>query len=128
MVKFVKIYWDDFDITRRIIISKKRGILDPFVVKSFQKLIDNYISGEEELNFDIIPDLKSEAMLRLLEVWDQFDHKKYDSSLRYYTEIVKRKVWLSKKELKFGKKGTMENYEGIKILSIDQILANINDE
>ncbi len=101
MVKVEKFYFDNIDIQRRLIISKKRGILDPVVFNSLQKIVNRSFSTFT-FNFDREPDIKQDVYLSLLTVWMSYDHRKADP-LSYFTEVIKRRIWLSNKELAGGR-------------------------
>jgi len=120
-------YWDEIDVRRRIIISKKRGILDPKVINYFDSLIRQtfvpFSSSSDKIFLDK-PDVVQDCWIRLLETWMGFNEKKYDKTLPYFSEIVKRQIYMSNIILADGdKRGYIP-----KIISIDQIFSNMNDD
>ena len=113
----VKTYWDNIGAEMELRICQKKGILSKKMENMFIELIDNsYFSFCSDMkNYQ---DIKNDCVLRLLETWKGYNYRKADP-LSYFTEIVKRRIYLSIKELGGWKNG----YEP-KWYSIDSIFNN----
>ena len=73
-------------------ICQKRGILDNYTANKLIQLADEcYYKFTDDLHFaeDTLQDIK----LRFFETWMGYNYKKSSSSLGYFTEIAKRRIW-----------------------------------
>lgn len=86
-------YINDNDLLFQIIISKGKGKLTKRAELLLIRLGDNILPKLVKHLYndpELCADMRSSGMLKLLQNWSTFNHKKYDKCIPYFTEIFKR--------------------------------------
>ena len=112
-------YLEDRDLYYQIVLSKGKGYLtkkaEHYLIliaeNTIRKKIRNYNS------IDDLNDVKQEGLLHLFKSWKGFDHRRFDLSFPYFTELFKRGTVAGFNTL-INKKSY--NDSGISTISIDR--------
>jgi len=86
----LKNYINDTDLLYQIIISKGRGKITKELETMLLLIVNELGKKFIYKNYNDLFDCKGAAILRLFEIWQNFNELKYDKALPYFTEIAKR--------------------------------------
>ena len=112
-------YLEDRELYYELILSKGKGQLTPKAQEMLILIAKNTVRKKER-NYNSVDDKNDciqQGLLHMFQNWKNFNYKKYDNALPYFTEIFKRGI-ADGMNLLNNKKSY--NDDVVKMISIDR--------
>lgn len=110
-------YIDDDRLWYEIRLSQGKGFLTPEAIVMLLKLARHMITIKQFYNPKDKEDALQTGILKLLTMWPNFNYKKYNKALPYFSEIFKRGMVEGFNETQNGNKGkntfSINNWDSI---------------
>lgn len=115
-------YLNDTDLLYEIILSKGKGFLTKKAI-NYLIILGNHVFltklHKYYYNEDDAKDCCQNGMLHMLRNWDNFNEKKYDKAIPFYTEVFKRGMCSSFNQLNY-----INDRGRLNMISLDYLLDN----